>query len=80
MEYVVVVQLISGFCPVCEIPKDAMGHEFGILLTDNEYPQCDKLKYQHIMESGSPQCLKEYGLQSEVNPLWDFAGTDPYHL
>ena|SRR5436853_3718887 len=57
-----------------------MGHKSSILPTDNEYPRCDKLRYQRVMESSGPQCLKEYGLQSEVNPLWDFAGSDPYHL
>ena len=43
MEYVVVAQLIGGFYPVCEIPKDGMGHESGILRTDNDYPRRDKL-------------------------------------
>ena len=80
MEYVVVARLVGGFCPVCEIPKDAMGHEFGILQSDDEYPRRDKLKYQGALQFGGPQCLKEFGLQSEVNPLWDFAGCDPYHL
>ena len=80
MEYVVVARLIGGFCPVCEIPKDGMGHESGILRTSDEYPRRDKLRYQRALESGGPQCLKEYGLQSEKNPLWEFAGCDPYHL
>ena len=79
MEYVVLGRLISGFCPVCEIPKDAMGHESGILRTD-KYPRRDKLRYQGALESGGPQCLKDYGLQSEENPLWDFAACDPYRL
>ena len=79
MEYVVLARLIGGFCPVCEIPKDAMGHESGILRT-GDYPRRDKLRYQRALESGDPQCLKDYGLQSEVNPLWDFAACDPYHL
>jgi hypothetical protein len=81
MEYVVLARLIGGFCPVCEIPKDAMGHESGILRTD-QYPRRDKLVYQRVLvsASGDPQCLKDYGLQSEVNPLWDFAACDPYHL
>jgi hypothetical protein len=56
MEYVVVARMISGFCPVCEIPKNAMGHESGTTLrTDrlstNEYPRRDKLKYQRALES-----------------------------
>jgi hypothetical protein len=79
MEYAVLARLIGGFCPVCEIPKNAMGHESGILRT-GEYPRRDKLTYQRVLVSGGPQCLKDYGLQSEVNPLWDFAACDPYHL
>ena len=80
MEYVVVARLIVGICPVWEIPKDAMGHESGILLTDNDYPRRDNFRYKGALESGGPQSLKEHGLQSEVNPLWDFAGCDPYLL
>ena len=72
--------LIGGFCPVCEIPKDAMGHESCILRSDDEYPQCDKLRYQHSLESGDVQSFKDCGLQSEANPLWDFPACDPYHL
>ena len=80
IEYVVVARQIGGFCPVCEIPKDAMGHESGILQTDNDYPRHDKSRFKGALESGSPQSLKDHGLQSEVNPLWDFAGCDPYLL
>ena len=85
MEYVVIVPMISGFCPVCEIPKNAMGHESGTTLrTDrlstNEYPRRDKFKYQRALESGNSHCLKDYGLQSEENPLWDFPACDPYRL
>ena len=80
MEYVVLARLIGGFCPVCEIPKDAMGHESGILRTGDDYPMRDKHRYQRALDSGNSQCLKEYGLQSEVNPLWDFAAGDPYRL
>ena len=80
MEYVVVAHLIGGFCPVCEIPKNAMGQESGILPTNDEYPRSDKLRYQRALELGGLQCLKDYCLQSEVNPLWSFAGCDPYHL
>ena len=77
---VIVAWLIGGFCPVCDIPKDAMGDESSILRTEDEYPLRDKLRYQSALESGGPQCLKDYGLQSEVNPLWDFTSCDPYHL
>ena len=80
MEYVVVVRLIGSFCPVCEIPKDGMGHESGILRPNDEYPRSKKFRYMHALESDAPQCLKEYGLQWEKNPLWEFAGCDPYHL
>ena len=80
MDYVVVARLIGGFCSVCEISKDAMGHESGILGTEDEYPQRDKLRYQRALKSGEPQCLKDNGWQLEVNPLWDLAGCDPYHL
>jgi len=79
MEYVVLARLISGFCPVCEIPKDAMGHESGILRT-GDYRQRDKIRYQRALESGDQQCLKDYGLQSDVNPPWDFVACDPYQL
>jgi hypothetical protein len=83
MEYVLVARMISGFCPVCEIPKNAMGHDSGTTvrtdrLSTNEYPRRDKLKYQHALESGDSHCLKDYGLQSEENPLWDFPACDPY--
>src|SRR5437588_10246804 len=57
-----------------------MGHESGILRTDDEYPRHDKLRYQRALESGDPQCLRDHYLQSEVNPLWNFAACDPYHL
>ena len=80
MEYVVLARLIGGFCPVCEISKDAMGHESGVLCSDNEYPRRAKLRYQCSLESGDLQCLKDCGLQSEANPLWNFAACDPYHL
>ena len=80
MEYVVLGRLIGSFCPVCEIPKDTMGYESSILRTDDEYPRRDKLRYQRALESRDPQCLRDYGLQSEVNPLWNFAACDPYHL
>jgi len=84
MEYVVVARLISGFCPVCEIPKNAMGHESGTLRTDrlstNAYPRRDKLKYQRALVSGGSHCLKEYGLHSEENPFWHFPAGDPYRL
>ena len=57
-----------------------MGHMSGILRTDDEYPRCDKLRYQRALESGDPQCLRDYGLESEVNLLWNLAACDPYHL
>ena len=53
MEYVVLGCLIGGFCPLCEIPKDAMGHESGILQTDDEYPRCDKLRYSVLRSPGT---------------------------
>ena len=56
-----------------------MGHESSILRSD-KYPRHEKLKYQRAFESGHPQCLKEYGLQSEENPLWNFTACDPYQL
>src|SRR5205085_9365719 len=80
MEYMVLGRLIGGFCPVCEIPKDAMSHESGILQTNGEYPRRDKLRYQCALESEDPQCLRDYGLQLAVNPLWNFVSCDPYHL
>jgi hypothetical protein len=56
MEYIVVAHLISGFCPICEIPKNAMSHESGTLRTDplgiNSYPRHNKLKYQCALVSG----------------------------
>ena len=36
--------------------------------------------YQRALESGNSHCLKDYGLQSEENPLWDFPACDPYQL
>ena len=80
MEYVVLAWLIGGFCPVCEIQKDAMGHESGVLCSDNEYPRRDKLRYQLSLDSGDLQCLKDCSLQSEANLLWNFVACDPYHL
>jgi hypothetical protein len=74
MEYVVVARLISGFCRVCEIPKNDMGHESGTFRTDslstNEYPRRDKLKYQSVLVSRGSHCLTEYGLHWEENPFW----------
>jgi len=63
--YVVGGALDQWFLPVCEIPKNAMGHEpyfTDRLLSTNEYPRRDKLKYQRALVSGGSHCLKEYGL------------------
>jgi hypothetical protein len=83
MEYVVLGRLISGNCPVCEIPKNEMGHESGNSRNKGdgiEYPRRDKAKYQRELEVGGARSLAEYGLQSEANPLWEFPACDPYKL
>ena len=80
MEYLVVARLIGGFCLVCKILKNTMGHESSILRTNDEYLWRDKLRYLRALESGGLQCLKDYGLQLEVNLLCAFAGCETYHL
>jgi hypothetical protein len=84
MEYAVVALLFSGFIPVCQVPKNAMGHESGTLhpypLSTNQYPRCDKLKYQHALVSGGSNCLKVYGSHWEEIPFWNLPSGDPYRL
>ena len=62
IEYIVVMRLIGGFCPVCEILKDAMGHVSSVLWTDFAYPRRDKFRYHGALESSRPQSLKEHRL------------------
>jgi hypothetical protein len=75
--------LISGNCPVCEIPKNEMGHESSNSWNKGdsiEYPQQDKAKYQRELKVEGAQSLTEYGLQSKANLLWEFPACDPYKL
>ena len=80
-EHVILVRIIKGLCPVCEILRTEMGHEPNSRVRG--FRDRDPISYQQALERANPEdakYLSSIGLQAEENPFWRVTLCNVYSL